>query len=154
MSKGSTFILRLAIVAIGLIVSALCVVALPTGIMSDATGLYRPLLIGLYIPAVPFFSALYQAMKLLNYIEQDEAFSHLSAIAFARIKYCALAITVVFLLGMPYIFIVADKDDAPGVVLAGLVIAFAAFVIATFSGVLQKLVQYAVDIKSENDLTV
>ena len=56
--------------------------------------------------------------------------------------------------GMPYVFYVADQDDAPGVVAIGLVIIGASFVIATAAAVFQKLVQNAVDIKSENDLTV
>jgi hypothetical protein len=154
MNRGSTHILRTAIVAIGLGVLALCIFALPIGITTDNTGMYRPILIGLYLPALPFFYALYQAMKLLNYIDQDEAFSDLTVKTFANIKYCALIISTLFALGLPYIFMVADKDDAPGVLGVGLVITFASLVIATFAGLLQKLVQNAVDIKSENDLTV
>ena len=154
MKRGSTLILRGAIIAIGLVVLALCVFALPLGITEDRTGMYRPILFGLYIPAIPFFFALSMAMKLLGYIDKSLAFSELSVKAFAAIKNCALAISILFALGLPYIFAVAEKDDAPGVVLGGLVITFAALVIATFSGVLQKLVQHAVDIKSENDLTV
>jgi hypothetical protein len=78
----------------------------------------------------------------------------LSVDAFKYIKYCAIAIGALFVIGMPYIYQAADKDDAPGVIVIGLVIIWASFVIATFSAVLQKLVQNAVDIKSENDLTV
>jgi hypothetical protein len=70
------------------------------------------------------------------------------------IKNCAVMISVMFAAGMPYIFMVADQDDAPGVVLIGLVIVFASFVIATFATLLQKLFRNAIDIKSENDLTV
>jgi hypothetical protein len=154
MKQGSTFILRGAIIAIGLVVLVLCFFVLPLGISSDVTGLYRPILIGLYIPALPFFFALYQAMKLLGYIDKNLAFSELCAVAFANIKYCAIAISALFALGMPYIFMAADKDDAPGVVVIGLVITFASLVIATFAGLLQKLVQSAVAIKNENDLTV
>lgn len=154
MKRGSTLFLRGAIVLIGLIVLALCIFALPFGITLDNTGYYRPILLGLYVPAIPFFFALYQSLKLLNYIDNNEAFSLLSVTAFKYIKYCAVVIGVLFMAGMPYIFQVADADDAPGVVLIGLVIAGASFVIATFSALLQKLVQNAVDIKSENDLTV
>jgi hypothetical protein len=59
-----------------------------------------------------------------------------------------------FAAGMPYIFNVADKDDAPGVVAMALVIIFASLVIGVFAAVLQKLLQSVVAIKSENDLTV
>lgn len=154
MKRGSTLFLRGVIVLIGLIVLALCIFALPAGISTDNTGDYRPILLGLYVPAIPFFFALYQSLKLLNYIDKNQAFTVLSVTAFKYIKYCAIAIGLLFMAGMPYIFQVADADDAPGVVLIGLVIAGASFVIATFSALLQKLVQNAVDIKSENDLTV
>lgn len=154
MKRVSTVILRGVVILIGLIVLALCIFALPAGIRSDNTGDYRPILLGLYVPAVPFFFALYQAMKLLGYINRNKAFSNLSVNALKYIKYCALTISALFAAGMPYIFYAADRDDAPGAALVGFVIIGASFVIATSAAVMQKLVQNAVDIKSENDLTV
>lgn len=154
MNRGSTILLRTAVLFIGLVVLALCIFALPAGIRTDNVGGYRNILLGLYVPAVPFFYALYQAMKLLGYIDKNKAFSDLSVKALGIIKYCALIITGLFAAGMPYIFQVADMDDAPGVVAIGLIIIGASFVIATFAGVLQKLLRQAIEIKSENDLTV
>lgn len=154
MQSGSTIILRGAVSLIALITLAMCVFALPAGIASDQTDYYRPILIGMYLPAVPFFLALYQTLKLLGYIDKNQAFSALSAKALMIIKYCALTITGLYAAGMPYIYYAAEEDDAPGVILIGLVIIFASFVIATAAAVLQKLVQHAVAIKSENDLTV
>jgi hypothetical protein len=55
---------------------------------------------------------------------------------------------------MPFIFGVADKDDAPGLVLFGLVFVFAPVVIAKFAAVLQMLLRNAIDIKKDNDLTI
>lgn len=154
MKPGSTIILRGVVILLGLTVLGLCILALPAGISSDNTGYYRPILIGLYVPAIPYFFALYQAMKLLGYIDNNKAFSKSSVNALQKIKYCALAITMLFAAGQPYIFYAADRDDAPGVALIGFVIIGASLVIATFAGVLQKLLQNALDIKSENDLTV
>ena len=154
MKQGSTLFLKTVISLLGAAVLAVCAFVLPAGISSDQVGYYRPLLLGLYIPAIPFFFALYQAFKLLNYIDQNKAFSDLSVRALKNIKYCAVAISALFAVGMPYIFYVADRDDAPGVALIGFVIIFASFVIATFAAVLQMIIQNAVDLKSENDLTV
>ncbi len=153
-NQGSTLLLRGTVISIAVLVAGLCLFALPTGISSDNTGQYKYILMGLYVPAVPFFIALYQAMKLLDYIDANKAFSLLSIGALNIIKYCALIISVLFLAGMPYVFHVADKDDAPGVVLLGFVIIGASFVVATFAAVLQKLLQNAADLQSENDLTV
>lgn len=156
MERGSTIFLRGVVVFIGLVVLGLCVVGLPLLIKAELAGDfdYGFIFAGLYVPAVPFFFALHQSLKLLGNIDKNAAFSASSVTAFRNIKYCALIISGLFALGMPYVFYVADRDDAPGVALVGFVIVGASFVIATFSAVLQKLVQNAVDIKSENDLTV
>ena len=154
MKRGSTLFLKGVVFLIAIIVLVLCIVVLPAGIISDKTDYYRPLLVGMYIPAIPFFFALYQGWKLLNYIDRNIAFSAQSIKALNNIKYCAIAIGTLYTLGMPYIFYVADLDDAPGVAALGFVIIFASFVIGTFAAVLQKLIQSAVDIKSENDLTI
>ena len=154
MKNGSTFFLKIVVLLLGITVFGLCAVALPIGITVDMTGYYKPILIGLYVPAIPFFVALYQAMKLLKHIDGKAAFSHASVATLKNIKYCAIIISALFTLGMPYIYYVADKDDAPGVVAIGLVIVGASIVIATFAAVLQKLIQNALEIKSENDLTV
>lgn len=154
MKQGSTLFLKIVLLIIGLVALTLCFLIFPLGIMSDTTGLYRPIIVGLYLPAVPFFYALYQAFKLLSYIDKSVAFSELSVQALKNIKYCAVVIAGIFTAGMPYIFYAGDRDDAPGVVALGLVIIFVSIVIATFAAVLQKLIQSGVEIKSENDLTV
>jgi MFS family permease len=154
MKRSTTFFLRAVLFLIGAIVLGLCVFLLPYGIMTDQVGYYRPILIGMYIPAIPFFFALFQSWKLLNYIDSNSAFSQLSVKSLKNIKYCGLAISGLYTLGMPYIFYAADRDDAPGVVGIALVIIFASFVIAVFAGLLQKLLQNAIRIKEENDLTV
>jgi hypothetical protein len=55
---------------------------------------------------------------------------------------------------MPFLIGIAQEDDAPGLAALGLVIVFAAFAIALFAAVLQKLLQEAIAIKSENELTI
>lgn len=154
MKKGSTLFLRFVIILIGLVVISLCIFALPAGIMSDNTGGYRPILIGMYIPAVPFFIALYQSWKILNNIDTNQAFSALSVHALKKIKYCAFTISALYAVGMPYIFYMAELDDAPGVALIGIVFVFASLVAGTAAAVFQKLFQNALDIKSENELAV
>lgn len=152
MERGSTLFLRGVICLIGLAVLAFCVVVLPVGIAKEED--YRAILIGLYVAAVPFFFALYQTLKLLHYIDKNKAFSDLSIKALKYIKYSALTISGLFVVGLPLIYYRAEIDDAPGVLVLGMVFAFAPFVVAVFAAVLQKLLQNAIDIKKENDLTV
>lgn len=154
MKQGSTLFLRAVVYLIGLTALGLCVFALPAGIMSDETGGYYLILLGMYVTAVPFFIALFQTLKLLHYIDTKKAFSILSVNALKYIKYCAITISGLYVAGMPYIFYVADTDDAPGVVVIGLGIIGASFTIGIFAAVLQRILRDAIAIKSENDLTV
>lgn len=156
MKQGSTLILRGTIILIGFVVLGLCVFGLPRAISSELAGDfdYGPIFLGLYVTAIPFFFALHQALKLLDHIDHDKAFSQVSVNALKNIKYCALVISGLFAASMPYVFWLADRDDAPGVAAIGFVIIGASFVIATAAAVFQMLFQNAVDIKSENDLTV
>ena len=154
MKQGSTLFLKLVISFIGFVVLGLCVFLLSAIIGSQEARDYLPVLLGMYIAAVPFFFALFQTWKLLVYIDKSEAFSDSSVRALKKIKYCAIAISTVYVASMPFIVHVADKDDAPSAPALGFVIIFASIVIATFSAVLQKLLQEAINMKSENDLTV
>lgn len=94
------------------------------------------------------------AFKLLNYIDSSMAFTPPSVTALGKIKLCAFSISGLYVLIMPFIFLLADKDDAPGAILMGLVPIFVSAVIAVFAAVLQRLLQEAVDIKAESDLTI
>jgi|SRR3989344_8325960 len=159
LKKSSTSFLKVVILLIGLPVLGL-LLWFPQvegrNANSDPISLYfnDPFLAYVYLSFVPFFVALYQAFKLLGYIEQDKVFSQVSVKALRNIKYCIVAFIGFISLIMPWIMMFAQDDDAPGVVLIPLVIIFASAVIATAVAVAQRLLQKAVDLKSENDLTV
>lgn len=109
---------------------------------------------GYVCSAIPFFVALYQAFKLLCYIDKNKAFSELSVKFLKKIKNCAITISGLYVVGMPLFYMIAELDDAPGAVVIGMMLVFAPMVIAVFAAVLQRLLKEAIDIKSENDLTV
>ena len=111
-----------------------------------------PFLAYAYIASIPFFVALYQALKLLGDIARNDAFSQRSVRALRLIKYCALAVAGFVVGGEGYLFIVQrGKEDIAGGVAVGLFIIFASVVSATAAAVFETLLQSAVDIKSEND---
>jgi hypothetical protein len=158
--KRETLFLKLALFLIGLPVLAMCIFVVP-GIGNFAATLFPEksylkslVFIDLYAAAIPFYVALYQAFKLLTYIDKNNAFSELSVKALKHIRNCAIAISIIYAAGMPLLYLMAERDDAPGIIVVGMVITFASLVIAVFAAVLQKLLKDAIDIKSENDLTV
>lgn len=123
----------------------------------DLASIYLdPFIVYAYTASIAFFIALYQAFKLLGYIGQNNVFSLNSVRALRAIKYCAMTF-VFFIVGAEgYLFIVQRKveEDIAGGVMMGLILTFVSVVIATTAAVFEKMLQSAVDIKSENDLTV
>ncbi|KEK21878.1 DUF2975 domain-containing protein [Bacillus gaemokensis] len=158
MKRVSTLFLKIAVILIGIPILALCIFGLPwlanNPVNPDYAHILYPILIIMYVSVIPFFVALYQAFRLLSYIDKNKAFSKLSVRALKNIKYCAITISILYVVGMPLFYFMAEIDDAPGIILIGLVVIFASMVIAVFAAVLQKLLKDAIDIKSENDLTV
>ncbi|MGM9988114.1 MAG: DUF2975 domain-containing protein [Bacillaceae bacterium] len=158
MKHGSTLFLKIALFLIGAPVLALGLFGLFWLVKNPANPEYAymlyPIVIGMYVSAIPFFIALYKAFNLLSYIDKNKAFSQISVTALKHIKYCAITVSALYVVIIPFVILVADKDDAPGLGIFGMIPIFASIVIAVFAAVLQRLLQEAIDIKSENDLTV
>ena len=112
-----------------------------------------PFLALVYIGSIPFFAALYQAFKVLGYAGQNKVFSPAAVQALRTIKYCAIAIIGFVAVGEIFIML-GNSDDRPGGVFMGLLITFGSIVIAAAAAMFERILQNAVDIKSENELTV
>lgn len=154
MKHGSTLFLKVSVWLIGLAVLAICCLLIIPAVVSGDTEFYAPSLILVCITALPFLFALYQTLKLLGYIDKNKAFSTLSLRALKVIKICAFIIALLHSAAMPYVYYAANLDDAPGVIVVGLVIIFGALIVAGFAAVLQLLLGSAIKMKKENDLTV
>lgn len=160
MKHGSTIFLRITVAIMGLIAIGLCLLILPaihrewSQEYPDVAYLKYPVLAGLSVTVIPFFVALFQTLKLLNYIDKNKVFTLLAVNALKVIKYCAFVFSGLYALSLPVVYYIAQIEDAPGLVVIGLAFTGAPFVIGVFAGVFQGLLQSAIDIKSENDLTV
>ncbi|MBI0580876.1 DUF2975 domain-containing protein [Neobacillus cucumis] len=157
--RGSTTFLKVIIFLAGIAVLALCIFFVPhlanfaAKMYPNITPMKYFVFIVMYGAAVPFYFALYQAFNLLRYIDENTAFSELSVKALKNIKCCAITISGLYVLGLPLFHFIAKKVDPP-IGLMGLIIIFASLVIAVFAAILQRLLQEAINIKSENDLTI
>ena len=112
-----------------------------------------PFLAYAYIASIPFFVALYQAFKVLGYAGQNKVFSQAAVKALRTIKFCAIAIIGFVAVGEIFIMF-GNSDDRAGGVFMGILITFGSIVMATAAAMFERILQNAVDIKSENDLTV
>jgi len=158
MKKGSTLFLKIVIllIAIGALASMIWFPQTEgRAAHLDLISIYAdPFIIYGYIASIPFFVGLYQAFKLLNFIDARKAFSQGAVNTLRNMKFASLSLIGFILLAEVYIRFFAHGDDPAGPTMLGFIVSFAAAVIATAAAVFQRLLQNAVDIKSENDLTV
>ena len=159
MKRSSTIFLQVVIVLIG--IGALALLLWEPrieGRNAHATNfeIYfkDPFLALVYIGSIPFFVALYQAFKVLGYAGQNKIFSQEAVKALRTIKYCAIIIIGFVVVEEIFIMLNHGSDDAAGGVFMGVLITFGSIVIATAAAMFERILQNAVDIKSENDLTV
>ncbi|WP_019244227.1 MULTISPECIES: DUF2975 domain-containing protein [Bacillus] len=158
MKRNTISFLKIAIFFIGMIVFVCCIFWLPTianntaEMNPDYAYLKIPVLLGLYISVIPFTFSLYQAWKLLRYMEGENAFSKLSVISLGYIKNCAITILTIYVLGIVFLALVNALH--PGIAIIGLIIIFTTLVISFFAAVLQELFKKALQYKSENELTI
>ena len=108
-----------------------------------------------YASSIAFFVALYKTFKLLGYVKQNRLFSLSSIKTLRSIRYCAVTLSILIVIAGLYVKIFHDKEDDPAGFLGMCIITtFISIVVATAVAVLEKILQNAVDMKSENDLTI
>ena len=157
--RNSTIFLQGVVVLIG-IVALFIMIRFPLtegrAVGLDLFSIYAdPFIIYGYLASIAFFVALYQVFKLLGYIGCNNVFSLESVKALRTIKYCAMILGVLIVLAELYIRIFHATDDDPaGFVAIAILATFISAVVATAAAVFERLLQKAVDMKSENDLTV
>lgn len=159
MKRNSTMFLQAVIVLIGIVALAVMIrMPLTEGraVNLDLFNIYSdPFILYGYAASIAFFAALYQAYKLLGYIGKNKVFSLSSVKALRNIKYCSIILSILIVMAGLYIKIFhAEGDDPAGFLAMCIVATFISIVIATAAAVFERTLQSAVDLKSENDLTV
>ena len=153
-NKSSTVFLKLILYALSLGALAIAFFLIYITAKSDLVGGYEPILIGVSISMLPFLFIFYQSYQLLNFIDKNQSLTDHSVGALKNIKRTSLLISLMYLVGSPYIFMVAEKDDAPGVVVLNLLLIIGPFTVGVFASILQKLLINAIEYKSETELTI
>ena len=156
--QGSTTFLKVIIFLLGIAVLTLCIFLLPSLAIREPKAhpgdysLY-PLLGYAYGCCIAFSVALYQAFKLLIYIEGNNAFSELSLKSLKVIKKCGLAIIFFFVLGIITLKVISkiSGDDPAGPISLSIISILATSIITAIVDVLQKLLKNLLDTKLEND---
>lgn len=159
MKRVSTVFLQAVIVLIG-IVALFIMIRFPLtegrAQNLDLFCIYAdPFILYGYATSIAFFVALYKAFKLLGYIRQHKLFSLNSVRALRNIKYCTILLSILIAMAGLYIRIFHHKEDDPAGFLAiCIVITFIFIAVATAVSVLEKILQNAIAMKTEHDLTI
>jgi O-antigen/teichoic acid export membrane protein len=97
---------------------------------------------------------LYQAFKLLILVDSNNVFSQQAINVLKNIKYASLILIGFIAIAEIFIHLFAGGDDPAGPTMLGFIVSIAVAVVATAASIFQKILRNAVDLKSENDLTV
>ncbi|NOU92536.1 DUF2975 domain-containing protein [Paenibacillus sp. LMG 31456] len=144
-NRGSTTFLKVIIFLAGIAVLALCIwlpeIAVRDARVHPVTAYFLiPFLVCAYGFCIAFSVALYQAYKLLTYIEKNNAFSELSLKSLKVIKKCTFAVIFLIVLGIVSLMVLAKVtgDDAAGPISLSLIGILVTSTVAAFVSVLQK----------------
>ncbi len=161
MKKGATVFLQLVLVLIGISIFVWLLWFPHIEGRNVNVTLFQmyfkdPFLAYIYVSSIPFFVGLYQAIEILGYVRRNNVISQSAVSALQKIKYCALITAGAIVAADTFLMIAArsNGEDAAGAVMLGLIITFLSIIIGAAAAVFERILQNAVDIKSENDLTV
>ena len=157
MKRSSTIFLQVVIVLIG--IGALAFMLWEPhveGVNAHATLFqmyFNSFVVYAFLGSTPFSAALYHAFKVLGYVRHNKTFSQATVNSLRIIKYCAVAL-IVFVAVSLIFMIGGDREDRPAGLFMRILVTFPSIIVATAAAISERILQNAVDIKSENDLTV
>lgn len=160
MKKISTLFLQLVLVLLALGILAFLLIAPQfEGVNSGASFFeiyFRdPFLAYVYLGSIPFFVAIYQAVKALRYVGANQAFSQPVVRALQTIRNCAFITAAAIIGAGAYVrMTVKGEDDPAGFLMLCFVGIFVSLAVGVTAALFRRLVQNAVDLKSENAMTV
>jgi small-conductance mechanosensitive channel len=156
LTRGTIYLLVAGVIIV-------CTILMPELIREEAAGkpnvqpAYSFLLV-VWALALPVLTALFQVNKIVDYIDENKAFSDKSVKALQIIKICAVVFATMIVAAVTTLFAHArtlnPPEDVAGFGTIGFVFVFASGVIATFTAVLQKILQNVIDMKLENESTI
>ena len=113
-------------------------------------------LVFLYITSIPFYMAIFQALRICRNIIENKPFAKSNIYYFNFARWCALPVSVVYLIGGigAYIFTAGRGTPAITLIVAMAAVAFFAFVVFLACSVMVELFKRAHELQEENAMTI
>src|SRR5262245_16845066 len=103
---------------------------------------FDPFVAYVYASSIPFFTALYQAIKLLGYARGNKVFTPETVRALRIIKYCAFGTVILIMAAGAYIRLTAHGNDDPaGFLMLCMIAMFASVVVGSAALVFERILQ-------------
>lgn len=96
----------------------------------------------------------YYLYKIFFLIDKHNFFSITALHSVRMIRYLFIAVFVVLLGIMPFVYYLADQGDAPGLILIVGAVIFLPLAIAAFVSAMEQILVNSIKMKDENDLTI
>lgn len=110
--------------------------------------------ISLYLSAIASLLIIYYMYRMLGLVDNNTAFSAMSLVYVHAIFRLALMEFIVLTGTLPFVYFIADNDDAPGVMVIGLGMLIIPLAVATFVSIIEKLLKNAIELKLDSELTI
>lgn len=144
------FVLKCVLILISLIILILSIYGL-VGYFNNgpfnqeyAKILYPPF-IGLYVSTLLMYLGLFSTYRVIRNIENKQRYSISTYRNLGYIQIYSSVITFIYLGMAPFVFYIADKDDAPGLILINVVLILVFFIISASSLLLGKHVKEVIE---------
>lgn len=110
--------------------------------------------ISLYLSAIASLLIIYYMYRMLGLVDNDRAFSAMSLIYVRAIFRLTIMEFIVLIGTVPFVYYIADNDDAPGVMIIDLGMLIIPLAVATFVSIIEKLLKNAIELKLDYELTI
>ena len=113
-------------------------------------------LVFLYITSIPFYMAIFQALRICNNIIESKPFAKSNIYYFNFARWCAVPVAVAYFLGAigAYIFTAGRGTPAITLVVAMAAVAFFALIVSLACSVMVELFKRANELQEENAMTI
>lgn len=157
MMKLKTFFFKGVILLLAIIllfVTFLLTIQITTGERNEITLALKIFYATIILTDFFAFSALRILYKMVTLIGHEQAFSNQILPLVTKLNRQILLVAVSFCGILPFVYQMTQNEDAPGIMILGLMLVSIPFSLVVFGKIVEELFKQAVNLKKEQDLTI
>ncbi len=151
MKKYTIILFKIVLLLITIAVFSLSVIGIISLIQDPINPIYGyilyPIVIAIYLSTVLIYMAFYQTNKFLSLIEKQWIFSNTSIRFLEKIKWYGLIFGILYLIALPFFYLLANADDAPGVIFVGMIPLVGGVIVFLFAEIMIKIIDEGIELK-------